>query len=58
MAESTESRSLWQPGEAAAYIEASCAEMSRIAARSDLRLLAYLLDVAREEAATRKLDDR
>lgn len=40
------------PRDAAAYIENMCEELSHLAHRSDLRFLHYLLEVAREEAAT------
>jgi len=39
------------PSETALYIERMCGELRNLAAKADLNLLAYLLDVAREEAA-------
>lgn len=43
----------WSPGEVAEYIEVACVEMSRAANCCRLPLLAYLLDLARQEASTR-----
>ncbi|GLK85661.1 hypothetical protein GCM10017653_37310 [Ancylobacter defluvii] len=40
------------PNETAAYIEALAAELARIAAAERLHMLHYLLEMAREEAAT------
>ncbi|MDQ0317110.1 hypothetical protein [Amorphus orientalis] len=42
--------------DAARYIESMSAELSRIAHRSGFDVLAYLLDVAREEAAARAVE--
>ena len=39
------------PSETALYIERMCSELRNMAAVSDMNFLAYLLDVAREEAS-------
>lgn len=44
------------PDDAARYIEGMSAELSRLARQSGFDLLAYLLEVAREEAAARSLE--
>ena len=44
--------------ETAEYVENMCAELSRMSDRSGLRFLYYLLEVAREEAATQALERR
>lgn len=45
------------PSEVAAYIQRMVAELSGLATASRLDLLAYLLDVAHEEAAVRAAED-
>lgn len=44
------------PDDTARYIESMSAELVRLAQMSGFDLLAYLLDVAREEAAARSID--
>ena len=44
--------------EIATYIERMVAELSGLARASRLEMLAYLLDIAREEAAARIADGR
>ncbi|WP_018699099.1 hypothetical protein [Amorphus coralli] len=44
------------PDDAARYIEGLSAELSMMAHRNGFAFLAYLLDVAREEAAARALE--
>jgi hypothetical protein len=44
--------------EIAAYIERMVAELSGLARGSRLEMLAYLLDIAREEATARIADSR
>lgn len=46
------------PSETALYIEKMCNELRNLAARSELNLLAYLLEVAREEAAQQTVSIR
>ena len=46
-------RPLPKPNEAAAYIEQSAAELRDLANRAGLPFLAYLIDMARLEAASR-----
>lgn len=41
-----------RPHEAASYIESLVAELARMAATNRLHMLHYLLEMAREEAAT------
>lgn len=48
-------RGMSSPGEAAGYIEQSASELRDLAQRSGLSFLAYLLDMARLEAAARSL---
>ncbi|MCE1236721.1 MAG: hypothetical protein LWW93_10225 [Hyphomicrobiales bacterium] len=48
-------RSPAKPNEAAAYIEQATAELRDLAAKSGMPFLAYLIDMARMEAATRVL---
>ncbi|MEW5422044.1 hypothetical protein [Amorphus sp. 3PC139-8] len=49
-------RVLVTPDDTARYIENMSAELARLAHVSGFDLLAYLLDVAREEAAARSLE--
>ncbi|MBB4301500.1 hypothetical protein GGD81_000517 [Rhodobium orientis] len=42
----------------ALYIENMCAELRNMAATADLNMLAYLLDIAREEAAAQTISIR
>lgn len=46
------------PSETALYIEKMCGELRNMAARAELNLLAYLLEVAREEAAQQTVSIR
>jgi hypothetical protein len=48
-------RSPAKPNEAAAYIEQTAAELRDLAIRSGMPFLAYLIDMARMEAASRVL---
>ncbi len=43
--------------ETARYVEKMCAELRALCAQNDLGMLAYLLDVAREEAASQTLSE-
>ena len=48
-------RSPAKPNEAAAYIEQATAELRDLASRSGMPFLAYLIDMARLEAASQVL---